>query len=50
MRVEDRDPLIFGHRRERGPGTRDDRVDAATLSEALRQERRALEGLSYRDT
>lgn len=50
MGVEHRDPLVLGHRREHGPGTRDDRLDAAPIANALRQERRALEGLSYPDT
>ena len=49
MSVEHRDPLVFGHRRERGPGALDDRVDATALTNAFRQEGRALEGLSYRD-
>jgi len=48
VRVEDRDPLGFGHGIEDATRACDDRRGVAALADALGETRRALEGLSYR--
>jgi hypothetical protein len=47
--VQHRDPLYLAHRCEDRSSAGDDHRGAATLTDALGQERRALEGLSYPD-
>jgi hypothetical protein len=49
MGVQDRDPLRLAHARQRRAGASDDRVSVAALTDALGEQRRALEGLSYPD-
>jgi hypothetical protein len=50
MSVQHCDPLRVAHRRDHSASARDDRSRVAALTDALGEERRAFEGLSYPDT